>query len=189
MVPAILAARFDVDALDRDESTNVAIDPAGTILWVNRAWERFATANGGADVLRRFGLGGSYLGAISPSLQGFYASAFSNALASGEPLELDYECSSAETFRRFHMRGLPIGQEGLLLEHSLVVEHPHDRAVLEPIDALYASPDGVVVQCSNCRRVRRTTGLAWDWVPAWVRSFPPRTSHGLCDSCRAFYWG
>jgi hypothetical protein len=175
--------------LDEDESTYVALDPGGAIVWTNAAWNRFAIANGGTEVLRRFRPGTSYFEGIAAPLRGFYQSLLLNALTTGEVVDHTYECSSADVFRRFHMRALPLDRKGLLLEHSLVVERPHDPADATARDVAYADGRGIVLQCSNCRRVRRRESAAWDWVPHWVRQAPAQTSHGLCNTCVSFYWG
>jgi hypothetical protein len=189
VIPPFLSAWFDHRAIETEESTLVALDAAGQILWVNAAWERFALANDGADVARRFGPGTSYLDGMAEPFRSFFNAALSNTLMTGEVFESDYECSSTDTFRMFHMRALPIEREGLLLEHSLVVEHPHVRLSVELKEEAYVQPNGMVLQCGNCRRIRRAVAVAWDWIPAWVRSPPPRTSHGICNTCLGFYWG
>ncbi|MDQ3034620.1 MAG: hypothetical protein M3Y87_19580 [Myxococcota bacterium] len=58
------------------------------------------------------------------------------------------------------------------------------------IEALYRDPNGMLVQCSHCRRVRRgdPSVTAWDWVPEYVARPQPRTSHGLCAVCLDFYY-
>lgn len=181
--------KFELARLARDTSTVVALDDEYRIQWVNPSWERFARENSGDAIGRRFGVGASYLGGIGGPLRLYYQAAFDNALLTGEPFELDYECSSADRFRRFHMLALPVGREGLVVAHSGMVEHPHGGDACEALELAYRLPAGIIVQCANCRRVRRTDGASWDWVPAWVTVIPPQTSHGLCASCRAFYLG
>jgi hypothetical protein len=186
--PAFLNAR-ELMRLAGDASTLIALDPHYSIQWVNPAWERFARDNGGAATLQRFAIGTSYLEGIGGPLRDYYRSAFDNALLTGEPFYLDYECSSSDVFRRFHMLALPVGGEGLLVTHSQIVERPHDREGHEALERAYRFPSGMVVQCANCRRVRRSDGSSWDWVPAWVTATPEVTSHGICASCRGYYWG
>lgn len=189
MIPSFLAQGFEVEALEGDASNLVALDPGGTILWVNPAWGLFALANGGADVPARFGPGTSYFAGIAQPLRKFYESALEIALASGALFERDYECSSADTFRMFHMRALPIRGKGLLLEHSLMVERPHDREATQAAGLEYMRSNGTVLQCSNCRRTFHPLSNSWHWIPAWLREPPPMTSHGLCRLCFHFYYG
>jgi PAS domain-containing protein len=184
--PPFLAAAFDADELEQLASSIAVIDMPGSILWVNPAWERFARENGA--VVRIDGHG-AYLNAISDPLRSFYRSAFANALVTGDPFEQDYECSSPEKRRLFHLRALPIEGHALLVEHSLLVEEAHGDAAHAAAEADYLTDKGLILQCSNCRRVRRATASAWDRVPAWVAKSHPRTSHVICPSCVAFYWG
>jgi hypothetical protein len=187
-LPEFLAGAFDADALVRDGSTIVVLDPDGKILWTNPAWERFARENGGHD-LERFA---SYYAGIGPVLRGFYESAFANALLTGAVYVQEYECSSPDVFRKFHLQAMPVAGKGLLLTHSLLVERPHEHqqapAAAAPPDR-YRGANGIVVQCSNCRRVRRAGEEVWDWVRDWVAASPPNTSHGICAPCLGFYWG
>ena len=77
----------------------------------------------------------------------------------------------------------------LLLEHSLVAETAHEAASAEAREARYIGEDGILLQCSHCRRIRVIGTQAWDWVREWVARPHPKTSHGICPSCVGFYWG
>ncbi len=160
-----------------------------TILRTNQGWSRFALANGGASTLDRWPRGACIDDAIPEPLRAFYLGAFSRALASGERWEHDYECSSAETYRRFRMVAYPVEQQWLVVVNSLIMEEAMAREVCAPCLTAYEA-DGVIGMCSHCRRVRNPAGhQRWDWVPAYVRSPPRNLSHGLCEPCYAFYWG
>jgi hypothetical protein len=186
-LPRFLDA-FDSGALSAEPSTLVALDPSGAIAWTNPAWTRFALANGGSDVPSRFGVGTSYFEGIGGELRGYFEDAFASCLVDNSPFEQDYECSSADTYRQHHLRVLPIKRSGLLLEHSLVVARPQERLAVRASDPDYRDADGILHQCSNCRRTRSLAG-EWNWVPAWVAESPPRTSHGICKVCVGYYWG
>lgn len=195
-VPRFLRAAFEGDSLVElveSTSTLVALDPAGCILWVNRAWSQFARANDGEPVLSRFGPGTSYFDGIAGPLRGFYEGALQNALVTGEPFDQDYECSSPDVLRLHHLRALPFGDEGLLLEHSVKVERPHAAGEALPgAGADHVDAHGLIHQCSNCRRVRRVRradGRAWDWIPALVALPPANASHCICATCVGYYWG
>ena len=114
---------------------------------------------------------------------------FTNALATGEVFDQEYECSSPDQRRLFHVRALPIGDQGLLIEHSLVAEGKHDWSAREAVEAVYLGARGLLLQCSHCRRVRVPETHAWDWVREWAARPHPRTSHVICPSCVGFYWG
>jgi hypothetical protein len=184
-LPAGFAARFEHGVLDEHRSTLVAIGVQGEILWFNRAWRRFAHANGGADVLDRFGVGAIYFEGIAGQLRDVIRDMFADSLHAGRVVEMEYECSSAEVRRTMRLRALPIPGAGLLLEHSCIRQRAH---VSEASDALYLDGEGIIVQCSNCRRVRQSEAGQWDWVPDWVKQPHPATSHGICEVCLGFYY-
>jgi hypothetical protein len=186
-VPAFLLHAFDVDELDRDEGIVVALDRDGTIVWHNSTWQRFALENDGPDVPARFGVGARYLDGISGPLRAFYESVFEGVIATQEPFEQDYECSSPDEFRLHHLRILPIEDHGLLIEHSTRALHPHGEGPSPSSDEAYRDDQGMLLQCSNCRRVHRV-GDGWHWIRDWVKIPPPSTSHGLCAACAGHYF-
>lgn len=181
-----LGDRFDLDALEEDESTIVHLDREGTILWKNRAWDRFATDNGAPDLADRHGIGTCYFDGVAGTLRAVLRETFDDHLARGAIYEIDYECSSADVLRLFRLRALPLDGAGWLLTHAPLVERPHDREPHLPFD-VYRGDDGLVVACSNCRRVRVPKRTAWHWVPAWLRDRPANVSHALCAACEGFY--
>jgi hypothetical protein len=186
-LPSSFTSLFDSKVLHAEQSTLVALDPSGNILWTNDAWHEFARANGGGDCTERFGLGACYFDGIKGELRAYYETAFGDALRTGKVFEQDYECSSPELERQHHLRALPIIGDGLLVEHSVVRVVPHDREAAQGVESHYLDASGLILQCSNCRRVRRTESRHWDWIPTWVSASPPHTSHGLCDVCFGFY--
>lgn len=180
--PTFLTPAFDPRALELVDSTIVVIDPEGRLLWANPAWGRVAEEHGCDPEFS------SYFDGITPPLRDFYRAVFADAIATGKVYEQEYECSTSMTYRRMHLRALPIDSTGLLLEHSVVVEHPHDREAEEACQ--YIGPEGTIHQCSNCRRVRcHEREHAWHWVPVWVERPPPITSHVICPLCVGYYWG
>ncbi len=153
------------------------------IVRVNDAWVRFAEANGGHDMLARWGRGAFVLDAISGELRTYYRELFEGVLATGERCEHDYECSSDRVERLFRMVVYPVAAPFLVVTHSLRVERTHDREVVHADEARYRR-DGIIPMCSNCRRVQAVGAVdRWDWVPSWVASLPPDVSHGLCPQC------
>jgi hypothetical protein len=188
-LPPGFADHFTTEALAKESSTLVAVDPHGKILWTNPAWQRFAQENAGHDVLTRYGVGSSYYDGIGTELRDYYVSAFHDALAQRQVFEQDYECSSPDLQRLMRLRVLPIPDSGLLLEHTCVAELAHPDAGASAVEERYLNTHGVIVQCSNCRRIRRKEEPVWDWVPTWVSSPHAAISHGLCAVCTGFYWG
>lgn len=175
--------------LDAESASLVALGVDLGILWVNAGWERFAAANRGGDVLERFGKGTSYLDGISGAQREHYEAVLRGALVDDEPHESFYECSTPETFRLLKLRALPFPGRGLLLEHTIVEERPHDRTP-EPLDERrFTDSRGLVLQCGNCRRTQDPAARSWHWVASWVDNQPSNTTHGVCAVCLGYYYG
>ena len=169
------------------ENTSYLLSADLRIVRVNAGWARFAETNRGQATLARWARGSCVLDAISGELRGYYRDLFERALACGEPIFHDYECSSERTHRVFRMMVFPLGQAFLAVTHSLHVERDHDRIASAPSD-IYVR-DGIVQMCSHCRRVRAHGDVErWDWVPAYVQAPPPNISHGLCAPCAHYYF-
>ena len=186
-----------VDSLETHKGTIFGIWPDRRLAYFNPWWFRFAVENGGeGSIPLDWALGRSVMDSVPDSLGDFYENLYRSVLdrdpASGSPVQHEYECSSAEIFRRFLMTLYRLGnQEGILVVNSLVIERPHDKAVRpprEPLPDAYSDEGGFIHQCASCRRVMnmKETGR-WDWVPAWVARPPTRTSHTLCDTCMPFF--
>lgn len=188
LLPPAFALRFDRDRLASQGTALVIIDPVGTILWLNAAWYRFAKHNDGADVLRRFDVGCCYFDGMTEPTRRDLSAALTDALSKRTPFEQEYDCSSPAFRRVMRLRALPVEGAGFLLEHSEVAQEPATIGLGEP-PKIYTNPEGFVLQCSNCRKVRRVDSNTWDWVPRFVTATSPAVSHGVCDVCLGFYWG
>jgi hypothetical protein len=196
MTPAFgaLLASFDLDALAQRSDTIFGLDADLRLAFFNPAWFAFADANGGAPaVTRDWGLGRCVLDACPDVIREFYAHALTAVLQQDRRWDHDYECSSPDLKRIMRLSAYPLrGRQGLLVVNALVVEAPIEasatsRAVFDP--AVYADGHGIVHQCANCRKVRRTNGSRqWDWVPALVAGRHPMISHDLCELCLDFYY-
>ncbi len=182
---------FDLGELQRDEDVVFGLWGDLTLAYVNPAWRRFATDNGGWDVPERFPLGSSLLSAIQGDVLPFYEDALRGVLDANRPWEHDYECSSPTVARWFRMRVLPLEGRGLLVSNALLIQRAHapgERPPLPADDAVYRDARGLLVQCCGCRRTRRAGINRWDWVPEYVARCPPRTSHGICPLCMGHYY-
>ncbi len=196
LTPAFAAALapFDLAALARQADTICGLDADLRLAFLNPAWFAFAAANAGEPaVTRDWGLGRCVLEACPPVIREFYAQALAAALTAGRRWDHDYECSSPDITRRMRMSAYPLGERaGLLVVHALIAETRRDAGVppgwsFDP--AVYADAHGIVHQCANCRKVRRTTGPRhWDWVPEYVANPGPMISHDLCDICLDYYY-
>jgi len=179
-----------VAALEHDHAVIFSLDADLRITYCNTAWDRFAVANGGPELMRPAPIGRPLLDFISGPLAAYYAAALGNARSAPEPWHHVYECSSPAAFRRFVMHVFPDKvTHGLLVVNSLCVERPHEPGQTRLRDADYRGRNGLIVMCSHCRRTRRDGPLEeWDWVPEYVEHQPPKTSHGLCNPCLEYYY-
>ncbi len=188
---AVLLGPDRIRDFDLAEGTVYLVRSDLTLAGYNRAWVRFARENGGQAVLDRWILGSSILDAVSePVLAAFYRRAFA-AVRPGAPFDHDYQCSSAGTFRRFHLHVQTLGETPILLvTNTLVVREPHDpaRGPAMPFDpARYVDSRGRILQCAECRNTARADEQGWEWVPELVEPPRPEVSHGLCPVCLAIY--
>jgi hypothetical protein len=190
MLEPILEGHIPVEALEHDSAIVYTIDQGFRLAYCNQAWDDFALQNGGAHLVREKQVGLPVLGHFSGPLRRFYRDIFARVFADRQPWEHSYECSSAEVYRRFQMRILPLRTPAsLLVVNSLEVEMAHERDACEPSPDLYRTAEGLVVMCSHCRRTRRNSGPeTWDWVPAYVAAPPAQTSHGICHICLNYYY-
>ncbi|MBK7769641.1 MAG: PAS domain-containing protein [bacterium] len=189
-----LLAGFDLDALARQPDTIIGLDADLRLAFLNPAWFAFAAANGGGPaIVRDWGLGRCVLDACPPVIRDFYARALTAALQQDKHWDHDYECSSPDVRRHMRLTAYPLRDRGgLLVVHALIVATPRDTGqsagtTITPAD--YADGNGIVHQCSHCRKIRRTSGPRhWDWVPELVANPSANTSHDLCDVCLDFYY-
>ncbi len=174
-------------ALARSENTACLLTRERRLVRTNEGWVRFAQDNGGEEVLRRCQPGFLIDDVIPEPLRELYASGFERALATNTPWAHDYDCSSAEAFRRFRMLVYPV-KDAFVVVHSKLVEAKHKDEVHHGDRSLY-SECGVICMCSHCRRTRFPNGRGrWDWVPSFVASPPANLSHGLCEPCVHFHY-
>jgi len=190
-------ARFDLAELEAQHGPVYGMDRELRLAYLNPAWFRFAAENGGEPVIGdSWGLGRAVMEAVPEVLRPFYDKLFGEALARArsplQPQTLEYECSSAETYRRLAMTvySLPAGS-GLLLVNSTVIEQPHAAPeATAAAEADYRDANRLFCQCAHCRRFRNfSVAERWDWVPAWVAHMPDPTSHSLCPPCFNYFYG
>jgi len=184
----------DLGRLERTPDVVYGLDPDLRIRYANPAWSTFARENeGDAALLPPAVMGRAVVDAIGGGLASFYSWNLREVMSSGHPWEHVFECSSADVYRVFHMNVSDVGRgRGLLVRNRLTLRRPHDplRRPAQPFDPeLHASSEGLVRQCSHCRRVRRRgTAETWDWVPELVRSPRTGTSQSLCGECFRHYF-
>jgi hypothetical protein len=185
---------FNLETLENDPNSIFGLSTDLTLNYLNPGWFNFAKENDGEPAISdRFILGTHIGDSINGLARDYYLDVFQSILQTGKVWHHDYECSSPEKFRIYHQSVYPLyNRSGLVIVNSLVKEQPHDansKMPHHPIKKLYTQKTGFINQCSNCRRVQRTSQQdVWDWVPAWVEQMPKNTSHNFCPICYEYYF-
>jgi len=184
--------------LEKHAGTVYGIRPDYCLAYFNPAWQKFALDNGGEPAIsRQWGLGTPVMKAVPKELKEFYENFFARSFKSdpliGQPPHHEYECSSAETYRKLMMTCDVLREgKGLIIVNSVLVERPHDpqeHASQQADKSIYMDRNGLVCQCVHCRRVLNLkVEKRWDWVPQWVADAPPKTSYSLCETCFGSYY-
>jgi hypothetical protein len=182
-------AELDLEAIESSADPTFLVDRSFVIRGYNTAYVAFARVNGLATVESDFGLGCQLLTSMASPAREYYDDAFSKVLREHEVFHHDYECSSADTLRRYRLSAYPLPEGGgLVISHHLIHESPHDRPEAD-FGAQHVSPTGVVVQCSHCRKVQdHRTPNTWDWIPDLVREPRDNVSHTFCRHCLAHFY-
>jgi hypothetical protein len=173
------------------------VDLDGTVLFLNDAWDRFARDCAGGLV------GEATVGLrLVEGIQGDEARRIVRALMEGvvqhgtgcRPMAVTTECNGPDVARLVTTQVGPVaaGTEliGLTVQHRIVRERPAAEVypVIELGELDYHSADGVLEQCSCCRRTRRPADPAeWDFVPGLVAAPPAETRLGYCPLCRELH--
>ncbi|MFW5968000.1 MAG: hypothetical protein ACOCV2_10805 [Persicimonas sp.] len=183
----------ELDEFDQEESVIYGLDGELRLSLLNDDWYRTArSAPGGEALLQKFDLGSSYVDALAEPLREFFTSHLEQSIASGKTWAFDYLCPTPSLRRVFRMQVLPIaGRAGCVITNACVVEEPAPTGKTPPTDLqdTYRDNNGLITQCSHCRRVRRPARAGcWDWLPSMVAHMPPRVSHGICPSCYVYFY-
>jgi hypothetical protein len=185
-------AGLSVEELESEQSIVYLLDSDLRLVYCNPAWDQFAAENHGDGLEWSGPRGTGILDAIAEPLRPFYKDGFRKVSETGEVWEHDFECSSSELYRMYHMQVKPLeATGGYLIINSLLVETPHgaDRLAMPGTTSHYLGQGDIVKMCCHCRRTQRTDGsLTWDWVPRYLETPPGRVSHGLCTSCAAYFY-
>ena len=184
--------------LEEHPHTVYGVLPDLAFAYMNPAWFAFSSHNEGDRAIpSAWPIGRSSLDAVPECLRAWYTALFTAPRDGQEehPKEYEYECSSADYYRRFLMKIFPLtraDKRGFLIVNSLRVEVPHvrsDRLAQPPDGAAYTDPTGLIHQCVNCRRVQSALDpLNWHWVPEWVRQAQSNVRNVLCPKCQAHFY-
>jgi hypothetical protein len=179
------------ELFETDEDVLFFLDRDLRIAQCNLGWDKFAAANGGIGISRTEIRGRNIFEFIPEVLVRFYRDKYSEALRADRWIGFDYECSTPEVFRLYHMGLRSIETSGLLVVNSHLAQHrsPSSPSPEASVDSAYISPGGSITMCAHCRRTQRLHAIdAWDWVPRFLRETGRKVSHGLCPRCTAYLY-
>lgn len=175
--------------IERSNDSIFILDGDLNIVGYNDRYLNFAKTNGEPDIEKKFGIGSCLLNAIPDTLQGYYRNSYMKSLVQNLVFEFDYHCSSPKEYRLFHQTAYPIpGRAGLVVtNHCIVAKEMNFKSLA--FNEHYISSDGVVFQCTNCRKLKNHTGEnQWDWVPEALVNMHPDTSPTFCNFCLEHYY-
>ena len=196
---AILSATRAI--LARESSSACLLDVRGIIRFVNPAWDRFASENGGAPgALGSAVVGTTFLDHVAGhEVRAHHARLLERALAGqgwSGVVQLG-ECNSPTEARLMAARfervvaGPAEVPVGIAAVYTMLTTRPM-AGVHPPVEAeaaAYRRPDGLLTQCACCRRVQDTADPErWDLVPRLVEAPALNVTHGLCDLCVQLYY-
>lgn len=183
-------ADLDIAAIATSADSTIITDDDLVIRAYNQAYLTFAHANGLLNPERRCGIGCSLLAGSNEPARSFYTQAFQTVLAEHGAFHQDYECSSPTERREFRLSAYAtVSGQALVISHHLVIAEPIPTTDQVAYSPAHCSPDGFVIQCCHCRKVRNfTANERWDWVPSCVESMPNNVSHTFCPRCFDHYY-
>jgi hypothetical protein len=188
----------EVRLLARGKDPALLLDGEGVILFVNEAWDRFARENGGGvRVASASLLGTRWFDHVSGDApRRLHRLLFERAArrlgpaAGGGVVQLN-EANGPETARLVATHLEPVigaggALTGVAVVHRVVRELPLAEVypVVSGEESRWRGGDGVVEQCSCCRRVRRPEEPEeWDLVPGLVAEPPAGVRFDYCALC------
>lgn len=189
-----------IRGLAAEKNPACLVDAQGTFLFVNDAWERYAVENGDdPNYVGSAIIGTAWLDHLrGDDVRKTHAELLQRALrARGphpRPVVQVGEANTATTSALLSTRFDPVLQSGepmaIRIVHTIVRERPIGEVyeiVHRPAED-YRGPDGKIVQCPCCRRLRDPAEAEhWDFVPELL----PNTneySHQLCELCAELHY-
>lgn len=164
------------------------IDPADRIVAVNEAWDAFARANSGEEVLADAVIGQPLRRYIADATTAsIYHRLFERARGSSRPVTITFRCDSPGERRLFEM-SLTRAPERLIAAKVRALD-VKPRAPILVLSATCARSGDWVRMCGWCHRVDGG-GDAWieleeaiERLAIFHRGPPPRVTHAVCEPC------
>lgn len=162
------------------------IDQHAEIVFVNRAWEQFASENAGASASASAVLHQSLWDFVQgESLRGLYHQVVERARR-GSSLTFPFRCDSPSQKRWFEMQVAPV--EGGLVEFRSTLIREELRRTTHSLETSSEPSDASVEACSVCLKLR--DGDQWMSLEDLIAKRPIMEGedsaclhHGVCDSC------
>src|SRR5664279_4990656 len=145
------------EVFETDRDVLYLLDAKFRIMECNLGWDKFAAENGGVGISRAEVRGRNVFEFIPEVLERFYQDKYSEALRVEHWIGFDYECSTPDVFRQFHMALRKVEYSGLLVVNSYLPNQRTPSSLPNEVmdDSLYVSPGGLITMCAHCRRTRR----------------------------------
>jgi hypothetical protein len=180
---------LDIESIKKSHDVIYIVDEKMILRAYNHAWIKFAKDNHGAMILAYYSTGSNIADAFTGPIKDYLIGAYKKALQENKPFEHDYECPSAAEYRLFHQTAYPIVESrGLVISNHLVKTCSPTETAHE-FKERFVNEHGIVVQCSNCRKIRDSKNDdGWLWVPEFIEKPYPKTSHGICPRCLDHYY-
>lgn len=180
------------DVFESSDDIVYVLDEDLRIADCNSCWDKFAAENGGVGLALSDIRGRKIFEFIPTVLWGFYKKQYAEVRRSAQWLGFDYECSSPERIRLFHMSMKWVAGYGTIVVNS---HFPSGRGLLPPApqtvkESLYTDSFGSISMCAHCRQTQRQDQPElWEWIPQFVRDYGKRpVEHALCPPCRTYFY-
>jgi hypothetical protein len=166
------------------------IDAHDTLVGFSRAWDDFARANAGPELVARKARGRPLWRFIHDADTRHLHRRLLEVVRAGRALwRLPFRCDAPDLRRHMEMDIVPLA--GGHVEYRCRLLRAEPRA---PVPVDYAATGRLVKMCSWCKRVETAPGV-WKELEAAIRELglfeaapPPGVSHGICRECQARYY-
>jgi hypothetical protein len=185
---------LDFDTIENSPHSIFGLSKELKLIYYNNAWLQFSkTINDDSCISVNYPLGTSVEDAMSGTLKDFYIFNYKKVLNESKVWTHEYECSAVGVYRLFYQEVFPLKNgEGIIVVNSIRTEK-----YIQNVNALeltnlkleYTDLNGMITQCSNCRKTQRINEKEiWDWVPTFLSETHEHVSHSICPICFDYYW-
>ncbi len=173
--------------MNQDNGITYRIDKNDLIEFTDGAWDEFAIANSGPQIVTAKILGRSIWDFMSgETTKNVYRRILSRVRA-GEPVQFNFRCDSPTVRRFLHLKITSLADGGVQFESRTICSEPaagHDHELTNR-----TFTGNVFVICSWCNKVK-TGDASWHEVEDAINitklfevETAPLLSHGICPEC------